>query len=91
MRARTFRFSFKPSIPPTRKVPESGAMAVESMRSSVLLPEPFGPIRPKTSPGATERLTSETPRPLLLYRRPMFFASKAGGAFSVLEIMLGAL
>ena len=91
MRGADLPLLFKPSIPPTWNVPESGAMAVDSMRSSVLLPEPLGPIRPKTSPGATERLTSETPRPLLLYRRPMFFASKAGAAFSVLEIMLGAL
>src|SRR5215213_1232033 len=81
-RARTFRVSFRPSIPPTRKLPESGTMAVESTRRSGLLPEPFGPIRPKTSPAATEKLTSETPRPLLLYRRPTFFASRAGATVS---------
>src|SRR5215203_5182093 len=81
-RARTFRVSFRLSTPPTWKLPASGAIAVESTRRSVLLPEPFGPIRPKTSPAATEKLTSETPRPLLLYRRPTFFASRAGATVS---------
>ena len=64
--ARTLRFSRTPSAPRTRKEPDSGSMAVERTRRSVLFPEPLGPTRPKTSPRPTARLTSTTPRPLLL-------------------------
>ena len=40
------RFSLRPSTPPMRKLPDSGSIAVERILSSVLLPEPFGPMRP---------------------------------------------
>ncbi len=39
-------------------VPASLRSAPETQLMSVVLPEPFGPIRPKRSPGATAMLTS---------------------------------
>ena len=41
------------SKPPTVAVPLVGGRSVVSMRISVDLPAPFGPSRPKTSPGCT--------------------------------------
>src|SRR4051794_35491635 len=40
-------------------VPELGAVTPPRMRINVLLPAPFSPISPTTSPGATARLTWE--------------------------------
>ena len=37
--------------------PESGAMSPAKVRSSVLLPTPFGPTTPQRSPGSTVRET----------------------------------
>src|ERR1700736_3140203 len=43
--------------------PAVGAAAIASTRSSVVFPEPFGPIKPSTSPGASLSVTSKTPFP----------------------------
>src|SRR5574340_961943 len=57
--------------------PEVGSITAPRHLSSVLLPEPDGPIRPTTSPGATCRLTSfnartaVSPVPKRLARRSM--------------------
>ncbi len=40
--------------------PESGTVMLTIMRIVVVLPAPFGPIRPKTRPGRTCRLRSLT-------------------------------
>ena len=48
------------SIPPMRIVPASGASRVASISSSVVLPEPLGPISPVTRPGAAEKRMSRT-------------------------------
>ncbi len=41
-------------------VPELGVSRPHSMRMVVVLPAPLLPSRPKTSPGATSKLTSST-------------------------------
>ncbi len=46
--------------PPMRISPRSGASSVESMSSSVVLPEPLGPTRAVISPGRTSRVASRT-------------------------------
>src|SRR3954463_6516058 len=45
----------RPAIaePPNRIEPDVGASVPESMLKIVLLPEPFGPIRPRISPWST--------------------------------------
>ena len=43
--------------------PEVGVEAVASIRSNVVLPEPFGPIMPTTSPALSVRLIPKTPFP----------------------------
>ena len=48
------------SKPPTVAVPFVGGRRVVSMRISVDLPAPFGPRRPKISPGSTLKLMSST-------------------------------
>src|SRR5262245_32533960 len=45
---------------PTRTSPAVGAMRPPSIRRVVVLPAPFGPSRPKISPGATRKETSAT-------------------------------
>jgi hypothetical protein len=47
--------------------PESGRSSVARMESSVVLPAPFGPSRPKIAPLGTWRLA---PRSASLRRRP---------------------
>jgi hypothetical protein len=47
------------SRPPTRIAPALGATTPPRTFISVDLPAPFSPISPRTSPGATERLTFE--------------------------------
>jgi hypothetical protein len=43
---------------------------------SVVLPEPFGPIRPKRSPGAISMLTSESAvKPPKCFETPWIFSS----------------
>jgi hypothetical protein len=44
--------------PPSTIRPPLGSMTAPRHFSSVLLPEPDGPIRPTTSPGATVMFTS---------------------------------
>src|SRR5581483_181184 len=46
------------SRPATRTEPERGRSAREATRTSVVLPDPFGPTRPTTSPGRTSSPTS---------------------------------
>src|SRR5438552_17517003 len=41
-------------------LPESGTVMLTIMRIVVVLPAPFGPMRPKTRPGRTCRLRSLT-------------------------------
>ena len=41
-------------------MPDSLRSAPETQLISVVLPEPFGPIRPKRSPGAISRLTPDS-------------------------------
>ena len=41
-------------------IPAEGETKPDSMRSSVVLPDPLGPSRQRTSPAATSRLTSRT-------------------------------
>ena len=43
------------SKPKTRAVPDVGRSSVVKILMSVVLPAPFGPSRPKNSPGATSR------------------------------------
>src|SRR3990172_2170835 len=44
----------------TMRPPGSGLYTPEIRLNSVLLPEPFGPMMPCTSPGITARSTSDT-------------------------------
>src|SRR4051794_19401584 len=48
------------STPLTRTSPEVGSDRPAITRIVVVLPAPFGPRKPKISPGATERLRSST-------------------------------
>ena len=41
------------SSPPTRTVPSSGEISPARTRIIVVLPEPFSPTRPRTSPAST--------------------------------------
>ena len=50
------------SGPTARTSPVSGACRPAMMRSKVLLPEPFSPIRPVGSPAVTEKLMSVSTR-----------------------------
>src|SRR5579864_7707719 len=58
--------------------PLVGVAAVASMRSRVVLPDPFGPIKPRISPGANFRLTSKTPLPPRYRRLSPLAASRLG-------------
>src|SRR4051812_21145831 len=57
MASETVRLCF--CSPRSLIVPELGAVTPPRMRINVLLPAPFSPISPRTSPGATARLTWE--------------------------------
>ena len=48
------------SKPPTLALPEVGASSPQSMRISVVLPDPLGPSRPKISPRAMLRFSEST-------------------------------
>ena len=50
------------SNPATVAVPSVGFSSVVSMRSVVVLPAPFGPRKPTTSPSAMSRSTPSTAR-----------------------------
>jgi len=51
-------FSGASGIPATVAEPEVGAMRVPSVRTVVVLPAPFGPRNPNTSPRPTSKETS---------------------------------
>ncbi len=55
--ALTIVVSFWVSKPLTKALPESGIKIVDKHLSVVVLPEPFGPRRPKSSPERIFRLT----------------------------------
>ena len=61
-RARTSTLSLRVSSPKTSARPPVGRMNPSSVRMVVVLPAPFGPRKPKTSPGKTSRSTSLMPR-----------------------------
>jgi hypothetical protein len=48
------------SMPPTRTRPALGASVPVRMRMVVVLPAPFGPRNPSTSPFTTLKLTSRS-------------------------------
>src|SRR4030088_2047411 len=58
--ARIFASSDPSRCPATTAVPEVGAMSAHRSRSVVVLPAPFGPRNPKTSPSSTSRSRSCT-------------------------------
>ena len=51
-------FSGVSGIPATVAEPDVGAMSVPSVRTVVVLPAPFGPRKPNTSPRPTSNETS---------------------------------
>src|SRR3954447_6104187 len=53
-------FSGNSGIPATLAVPELGVSSVASVRTIVVLPAPFGPRNPNTSPYDTANVTSST-------------------------------
>ncbi len=57
---RTQRASSTTSWPSTRAEPEVGISSVISILIVVVLPAPFGPSRPKSSPSAISKLTPRT-------------------------------
>src|SRR5260370_28241106 len=57
MLRRTSAFWWTISNPATRALPDVGGKSVVSILMVVLLPAPFGPSRPKTSPCSTSKLT----------------------------------
>jgi hypothetical protein len=57
---RTSRGRVTTSKPDTTAVPEVGGSSVVSMRSVVVLPAPFEPIRPKKVPASTLRSSRST-------------------------------
>src|SRR5205823_3428841 len=76
MRARSCRGSPERSRSPRRTSPASGARRPTTQWKLVVLPAPFGPRRPTTSPGATENETSSTTRrPRKLLHRPLAFVA----------------
>src|ERR687894_804635 len=60
MRCRTQRASWTTSWPSTRAVPDVGVRSVISILIVVVLPAPFGPSRPNSSPRRTVKLTPRT-------------------------------
>ena len=52
--------SRRSTSPPKRTDPADGAVNPVTTSSSVVLPAPFGPIRPTTSPGSTAKLISSS-------------------------------
>ena len=60
MRRRTSADCSKTSKPHTRTVPDVAGRKPVMMRSVVVLPAPFGPRKPRISPGAAVNETSWT-------------------------------
>ena len=60
MLRRTSSRSVTTSCPATVAVPPVGLTSVQSMLIVVVLPAPFGPRKPNTSPGATSKSTPLT-------------------------------
>ena len=60
LRARTYIGSSVTSVPSSSTRPESGAVRPTTIENVVVLPAPFGPSRPTTSPEAISRLTPRT-------------------------------
>src|SRR5947209_6573659 len=60
MLRRTSSRSRTTSCPATRAWPAVGFASVQSMLIVVVLPAPFGPRKPNTSPGATSKSTPRT-------------------------------
>jgi len=58
LRART---RSRPEAPRTVTLPDAGVTKPRTARSNVVLPEPFGPIMPRDSPGLSSKLTSSMP------------------------------
>src|SRR5262249_53476293 len=59
------------SVPRSRIRPPSGRRAPLIRLKSVVLPEPFGPMTPRTAPAGTSKLTSRTARtPAKDFERP---------------------
>ena len=52
--------SLRTSMPLTKAAPPSGGRMPSSISTVVVLPAPFGPRMPNTSPGATENETPAT-------------------------------
>src|SRR4051794_12309613 len=59
MMRRTRSGSSATSTPPISMRPAVGESKVAIARIAVVLPAPFGPMKPKISPAATSKLTSE--------------------------------
>src|SRR5690554_4462370 len=57
---RTIACCLTMSYPSTDAVPEVGLRMVQSIDNMVVLPAPFGPSSPKTSPSLTARLIAST-------------------------------
>src|SRR5262245_37072383 len=60
MLRRTSSRSVTESWPATNAAPDVGRASVHSTLIVVVLPAPFGPRKPNTSPGATSKLTPRT-------------------------------
>src|SRR5947209_10699001 len=60
MLRRTSSRSLTTSWPATAALPEEGFASVHSMLIVVVLPAPFGPRKPNTSPAATSKSTPRT-------------------------------
>ena len=58
--SRTFKGSFVISKPATLAEPSLGAIRQDRSLTVVVFPEPFGPRRPKISPGSTLKLNRST-------------------------------
>src|SRR5712692_5787382 len=89
MRSRTRSASLHTSRSSTQAAPSLSGSSPVSILMTVVLPLPFGPRKPKTSPGSTRRLTPLTavksPK-----RRVRFSARMAGiSALPVLQFHVG--
>src|SRR5665647_1625932 len=65
------------SCPKIDSDPDEGRMKSRRVRIKVVLPAPFAPTRPNTSPGSTVRSTSTIPR-ARARARPYDFVSDRG-------------
>src|SRR5208283_5837243 len=78
--SRTWRGWRATSKPATNAWPSLGGSSVVSIRTTVVLPAPLGPSRPKTSPRRTSKLTLSTAvkAPKRLVRSLVCIASDSG-------------